>query len=226
MCELSASCTVGTMSEAITQRVEGAMASPWVLLALFAVAAIDGFFPLVPSESLVVTAGVFAACTGEPSLPLVILAAALGAFTGDHVSYLLGAGGGASAPGRRDGRGVRVGEPDARRARRDDPRRLPLHPRRAHRGDAHLRRRPLPAAHVLDLRRHRGAQLGRCTPGSSASWAAPPSRRSRSRASCSASASRSAPRSRSSSSATCAAAQRTRHRKARCWASVRNGRPT
>jgi len=77
------------MSDAITQLVEGAMASPWVLLALFAFAAIDGFFPAVPSESLVVTAGVFAA-SGEPSLPLVIAAAALGAFTGDHVSYLVG----------------------------------------------------------------------------------------------------------------------------------------
>ena len=79
------------MSEAITQLVEGAMSSPWVLLALFAFAAIDGFFPAVPSESLVVTAGVFAAANGEPSLPLVILAAGLGAFTGDHVSYLVGA---------------------------------------------------------------------------------------------------------------------------------------
>ena len=82
--------TLDVMVDAITQLVEGAMASPWVLLALFAVAAIDGFFPVVPSESLVVTAGVFAAATGEPSLPLVILAAALGAITGDHVSYLLG----------------------------------------------------------------------------------------------------------------------------------------
>jgi membrane-associated protein len=77
------------MSDAITQLVEGAMASPWVLLALFAFAAIDGFFPAVPSESLVVTAGVFAA-SGEPSLPLVIVAAALGAFAGDHVSYFVG----------------------------------------------------------------------------------------------------------------------------------------
>src|SRR5687768_15674203 len=48
------------------------------------------FFPVVPSESLVVTAGVFAAATGEPSLPLVIIAAALGAITGDHFSYLIG----------------------------------------------------------------------------------------------------------------------------------------
>ena len=90
MRSFGASGTVRGMTDAITHLVEGAMASPWVLLALFAVAAIDGFFPAVPSESLVVTAGVFAAATGEPSLPLVILAAALGAFTGDHVSYLLG----------------------------------------------------------------------------------------------------------------------------------------
>ena len=89
------------MTDAITTLVEGAMASPWVLLALFAVAAIDGFFPVVPSESLVVTAGVFAASTGEPSLPLVILAASLGALTGDHVSYLLG---------RRAGGLVRTGD--------------------------------------------------------------------------------------------------------------------
>jgi membrane-associated protein len=52
-------------------------------------AAVDGFFPVVPSESLVVTAGVFAA-TGGQALSLIIAAAAVGAFTGDHVSYLLG----------------------------------------------------------------------------------------------------------------------------------------
>ena len=78
------------MTDVISTLVEGAMASPWVLLALFAVAAVDGFFPAVPSESLVVTAGVFAAADGDPSLPLVIVVAALGAFAGDHVSYLLG----------------------------------------------------------------------------------------------------------------------------------------
>ncbi len=78
------------MTDAISTWVEGAMASPWVLLALLALAAIDGFFPAVPSESLVVTAGVFAAATGEPSLPLVIVAAAIGAFAGDHVSYFVG----------------------------------------------------------------------------------------------------------------------------------------
>ena len=70
------------MTDAISTSVEGAIASPWVLLALLALAAVDGFFPVVPSESPVVTAGVFAAAEGEPSLPLVVVAAALGAFTG------------------------------------------------------------------------------------------------------------------------------------------------
>jgi membrane protein DedA with SNARE-associated domain len=77
------------MSHAIMNLVEGAMSSPWVYAALFAFAAIDGFFPLVPSESLVISAGVFAA-SGEPSLPLVIAAAALGALAGDHVSFYIG----------------------------------------------------------------------------------------------------------------------------------------
>jgi membrane-associated protein len=77
------------MAEAITELVEGAMSSPWVYLALCAFAAIDAFFPIVPSESLVISAGVFAA-TGEPNLVAVIVVAALGAFAGDHISYLVG----------------------------------------------------------------------------------------------------------------------------------------
>ncbi len=77
------------VSDAITQMVEGAMGSPWVFLALFAFAAIDAFLPLVPSESLVITAGVFAA-SGEPNLAGVIVAAGLGAMAGDHISYFAG----------------------------------------------------------------------------------------------------------------------------------------
>ncbi len=68
---------------------EGAMDSPWIFAALFAFAALDAFFPIVPSESLVITAGVFAA-NGEPNLVGIILAAAAGAFVGDHISYFIG----------------------------------------------------------------------------------------------------------------------------------------
>ncbi|MFG3297900.1 DedA family protein [Micromonospora chersina] len=69
------------------------MSSPWVYLALFAIAVVDGFFPVVPSETAVITAGVFAA-TGQPDLPLVVGVAALGALVGDHVSYAIGRHGG------------------------------------------------------------------------------------------------------------------------------------
>jgi membrane-associated protein len=77
------------VTDAIVTLVEGVLSTPWGLLALAAVAAVDGFFPVVPSESLVVTAGVFAAA-GDQSLSVIIAAAALGAFTGDHISYLVG----------------------------------------------------------------------------------------------------------------------------------------
>jgi membrane protein DedA with SNARE-associated domain len=93
------------VTDAIIQLVEGALNSPWGLLALVLVAAVDGFFPVVPSESLVVTAGVFAAA-GAQSLVLVIAAAALGAFTGDHVAYAVGHRAG-DALTRRLGEGTR-----------------------------------------------------------------------------------------------------------------------
>lgn len=77
------------MTDAIVALIEGALSSPWGLLGLAAVAAVDGFFPIVPSESLVVTAGAFAV-GGDQSLALIIAAGALGAFTGDHISYFVG----------------------------------------------------------------------------------------------------------------------------------------
>ncbi|GAA2440238.1 hypothetical protein GCM10010191_64810 [Actinomadura vinacea] len=73
--------------------LHAAVTSPWFYVALFAVATIDGFFPVVPSESMVITGGVYAA-SGEPDLALVIVLAALGAFAGDHISYLVGRGSG------------------------------------------------------------------------------------------------------------------------------------
>lgn len=66
-----------------------AMASPWLYVIVFLVSAIDGFFPLVPSESVVITAGVFA-LTGAPNLVLVVAMAAVGAFVGDNMSYAIG----------------------------------------------------------------------------------------------------------------------------------------
>ncbi|HEY3556411.1 MAG TPA: DedA family protein [Kribbella sp.] len=81
------------MSDAILQFAHELMSSWWIYLALWGFAALDGFFPAIPSETLVVTAGVFAA-SGEPNLYAVIVVAAIGAFIGDHISYALGRGAG------------------------------------------------------------------------------------------------------------------------------------
>ncbi|MFI6299629.1 DedA family protein [Nonomuraea sp. NPDC050790] len=77
------------MSHAILDLLQQVMSSPWLYVALFALAVLDGFFPIVPAETSVITAGVFAV-SGQTNLALVILVAGLGAFVGDHISYLIG----------------------------------------------------------------------------------------------------------------------------------------
>src|ERR1700755_2509138 len=67
--------------------------SPWVYGVVFALAALDAFLPIVPSEATLITAGVFAA-SGRPNVLLVILAGGAGAMLGDHISYLIGRAGG------------------------------------------------------------------------------------------------------------------------------------
>src|SRR3954454_9881110 len=47
------------MSSAILHFAEELMSSWWIYLALWGFAALDGFFPAIPSETLVVAAGVF-----------------------------------------------------------------------------------------------------------------------------------------------------------------------
>ena len=64
--------------------------SPWVFAALFGFATIDGFFPPIPSESLVIALASFSTSTGSPVLWAVVVAAALGAFTGDQIAYQVG----------------------------------------------------------------------------------------------------------------------------------------
>ncbi|MEQ7007298.1 DedA family protein [Actinopolymorpha sp. B17G11] len=77
------------MSAPILDVVHDAMNSPWIYLAVFVLATLDGFLPAFPSESVVIAAGAFAAA-GAPNLWFLIVIAALGAFAGDHMSYLLG----------------------------------------------------------------------------------------------------------------------------------------
>ena len=69
--------------------VDWVSGSNWSYVAIFAIAVIDAFFPVVPSESMVIVAGTLAGA-GDLSVILVILAAWAGAVTGDNISYGIG----------------------------------------------------------------------------------------------------------------------------------------
>lgn len=77
---------VDILNELILQ----AIASPWLYLVLFAVTVIDGFFPPVPSETVLVAAAAVAASTGNGNLLLLGLVAAVGAAIGDNLAFLIG----------------------------------------------------------------------------------------------------------------------------------------
>lgn len=64
--------------------------SPWVFVITYLLCFIDGFFPPVPSESVVIALAALSISVGAPNLWLVGSVAALGAFTGDQVAYLIG----------------------------------------------------------------------------------------------------------------------------------------
>lgn len=72
--------------ESLTELISS---SPWTYAVIFAVAALDAVFPIIPSESVLITAGVVAA-VGELSITFVIATGAAGAFVGDSGAYVLG----------------------------------------------------------------------------------------------------------------------------------------
>ena len=74
------------MFQSLVDLVSG---SPFTYGFLFLIALLDAVFPLVPSETAVITAGVIAA-HGDLIVPVVIVAAALGAIVGDNASYWVG----------------------------------------------------------------------------------------------------------------------------------------
>jgi membrane protein DedA with SNARE-associated domain len=79
-------CDDARVFQSLVNAVSGAW---WSYPLVFAVAMLDAFFPLVPSETVAITSGVLAG-SGDLSLPVCILCAAAGAFVGDNVSYGIG----------------------------------------------------------------------------------------------------------------------------------------
>lgn len=74
------------MFESIVNAVSG---SPWTYGIVFGIAALDAFFPVVPSETTVIAAGVLAS-SGDLRIELILPAAAAGAVVGDNVSFWVG----------------------------------------------------------------------------------------------------------------------------------------
>lgn len=70
--------------------VDAVSGSGWTYGIVFGVAALDAFFPVVPSEATVITAAVLASQGEGLRLELIIPAAAIGAICGDNVSYWVG----------------------------------------------------------------------------------------------------------------------------------------
>src|SRR6185436_15129671 len=77
---------MAAMFQTIVDTISG---SDWSYAIIFGVAMLDAFFPLVPSETTVIAAGVLAA-HGDLRIELVLLAAATGAIVGDNITFWLG----------------------------------------------------------------------------------------------------------------------------------------
>ena len=81
---------LSTTLDTLSAFILSAAGHPLSYLMIFLFCAIDGFFPPVPSESLVVALASLVPSRGMPNPWLLGLMAGLGAFVGDNVAYLIG----------------------------------------------------------------------------------------------------------------------------------------
>ncbi|WP_082763650.1 DedA family protein [Frondihabitans sp. PAMC 28766] len=76
--------------DAVNASIVSLAGSPWVLVIVLLLVVVDGFFPPVPSESVVVALAAVGFATGLPNPWLVLVVAALGSFLGDNIAFLIG----------------------------------------------------------------------------------------------------------------------------------------
>lgn len=75
----------------ITDRLGDWAANWWFIAIVVAIALLDAIFPVVPSETALILAGVAVSTDTAPyPLLVVIVAGAVGAFLGDNIAYLIG----------------------------------------------------------------------------------------------------------------------------------------
>jgi membrane-associated protein len=84
--------TAPNLVESLESWILALATSPWIYPALLGSTTLDGIFPPVPSESMVIVLAVSARTTGEPHLLFVLLVAAVGAWSGDQVAFMVGRG--------------------------------------------------------------------------------------------------------------------------------------
>lgn len=78
------------MFDVINTFIEAHADEPWALLVIGVCTVIDGIFPPIPSESLVVGLAAISASTGVPPWWALALVAAGAAWIGDNLAYLIG----------------------------------------------------------------------------------------------------------------------------------------
>ncbi|WP_159450154.1 DedA family protein [Demequina sp. NBRC 110056] len=64
--------------------------SLWIYPGVFFLSLIDGIFPVLPSESVIIATSTASFQTGSPILVLIFLCGAVGAWCGDQIAYLVG----------------------------------------------------------------------------------------------------------------------------------------
>jgi membrane-associated protein len=76
--------------DALNDLVFALAGSAWVYPVVFALVVIDGFFPPLPSETVVVALGALAVSAGAPHPVWLIAVTTAGAVLGDSTAYLIG----------------------------------------------------------------------------------------------------------------------------------------
>jgi membrane-associated protein len=76
--------------DALNDFVVSLASSWWILPVVLVLVVIDGFFPPVPSESVIVGLSAVGIASGFPSPLLLLLVAFVGSFLGDNIAFLIG----------------------------------------------------------------------------------------------------------------------------------------
>lgn len=75
---------------AVEELLTAAASTPWALLVLFLACVLDGFFPPVPSETVLVAVATLTWTSDPGAVVVVVLTATAGAWSGDNLAYLVG----------------------------------------------------------------------------------------------------------------------------------------